>query len=279
MIFWLGLLWAQDKPAYLLYTSKGKLTSYTALLLQAEKADVVFFGELHDDPIAHWLSYELVRDLHAKRQGEILIGMEMFETDQQSALARYLGGLLTMEQLAETIKLWPNFHTDYAPIVEWAQREKVPVYATNAPRALAREIARAGAMVMDRWDADKRSLVAPLPFPRLDSLQSYQQMSEMAANHGMDPEPFRLAQMLKDATMAYRIKEVWRPGKLFFHLNGSFHSDYKEGIAAYLRIYAPTLRVLNVSTVRVPDPKAYRPPKSGLADFILVVPESMTRTH
>ncbi|MEN3040629.1 MAG: ChaN family lipoprotein [Bacteroidia bacterium] len=145
--------------------------------------------------------------------------------------------------------------------------------------ALAREVARSGASVMQTWEMDKRKFVAPLPLPRLDSLSSYQQMSEMAIAHGMDPEPFRQAQMLKDATMAYRISETWQEGKLFFHLNGSFHSDYKEGIVAYLKLYAPRLRVLNIATVRVSDPKAYRPPKSHLADFILVVPESMTRTH
>ncbi|RMF52920.1 MAG: iron-regulated protein, partial [Bacteroidetes bacterium] len=57
---WLTLpLWiiAQDKPAYLFYTPKGKVISYGAVLKTLQKADVVLFGEVHNNPIDHWLQY------------------------------------------------------------------------------------------------------------------------------------------------------------------------------------------------------------------------------
>lgn len=268
---------AQDKPAYLLFSSDGKRLSYRQVIQRLSQADVIFFGELHDDPIAHWLALELVKDLHARHR--LVLGMEMFETDQQEALNRYLRGEIDIQQLGEQVRLWPNFSTDYAPLLAYAQKEKIPVYATNAPRSLAREVARNGISALKMWDESKRHLIAPLPFPRLDSLPSYQKMSEMAASHGISTENFRLAQMLKDATMAYRIYQTWQTGTLFFHLNGTYHSDYHEGIVAYLRLYAPHLRAVTISTQRVEAPLKYKPPKEKIADVILVVPESMTRTH
>lgn len=271
------LVYAQDKPAYLLYTDTGKRLAYNQALKRLSRADVVLFGELHNDPIAHWLQVELLRDLHARRR--MLLGMEMFETDQQEALDRYLRGELSLQQLSEATRLWSNFHTDYAPLVAYAREQNIPVYATNAPRALAREIARRGLSTIAEWDTQQLALLAPYPFPRLDSLPSYQRLSEMAGGHGMNAENFMLAQMLKDATMAYRIAQSWRPGYLFLHINGSYHSDHREGIAAYLRVYAPHLRVMNITTVLAADPRRYRPPEKGIADIILVVPERMTRTH
>ncbi|MCS7298270.1 MAG: ChaN family lipoprotein [Bacteroidia bacterium] len=275
----LGWVWAQDKPAYLLYSGEGKRLSYKQALSYLSKADVVLFGELHDDPIAHWLAYELVRDLYRLRGERLMVGMEMFETDQNEALQQYWRGEISLAQLGGKIRLWPNFSTDYAPLVEFARQAKIPLYATNAPRAFARAVAQRGVAAMEEWMETERQWVAPLPFPRLDSLPSYQQMSSMAVEHGIDPDNFRLAQMLRDATMAHRITSAWRSGVLFFHLNGRYHSDSKEGIGAYLRLYQPHLRVITLTTERVPEIHTYRPPKKGLADIILVVPETMTRTH
>lgn len=271
------LLYAQSKPAYLFYTAKGKPITYKQVRSLLSRADVVFFGELHDDPIAHWLCHELLRDLHKGQK--VALGMEMFETDQQAALDRYLRGEVTMKQLGEIINLWPNFSTDYAPIVDFAKEAGIPVYATNAPRSLAREVARQGLAVIESWSDTQKALVAPYPIARLDSLPSYQRMAEMAAGHGMNPDYFRQAQMLKDATMAHRIARYRQEGVLFFHINGSYHSDYKEGIVAYLKVYAPHLKVVTITTVLTPDPMRYRPPKKPIADIILVVPERMTRTH
>jgi len=59
---------AQKKPAYQLFTVKGKRTSYRKLLKHAKKADIILFGEEHNNPIAHWLQYELTRDLQQKRK-------------------------------------------------------------------------------------------------------------------------------------------------------------------------------------------------------------------
>ena len=44
-----------DKPAYFIYDKSGDKSSYKELLKAASEADVVFFGEMHDNPICHRL--------------------------------------------------------------------------------------------------------------------------------------------------------------------------------------------------------------------------------
>ena len=91
VLFYLGLLltvggFAQDKKAYVFFDKNGKRTSYKKLLRKSEKADVGLFGEYHNNPIAHWLELELLKDLQPKRT--LILGAEMLERDNQEALDR-----------------------------------------------------------------------------------------------------------------------------------------------------------------------------------------------
>lgn len=274
---WLSLVTAQ-RPAFTLYTHQGKPTSYKALLARSARADIVFFGELHNSADAHALQQQLLNDLIRLKNGAVLLGLEMFERDQQEVLIAYQRREIpTSQALSEKTRVWPNFLSDYAPLLETARRHGVSIYATNAPREIARVVSKEGLTALDALPPLHRSWLAPLPLLRLDSLPSYQAMGEMAIQHGLDPELFRLAQMLKDATMAYTIVQALQPAYTFLHINGSYHSDYGEGIVAYLRAYwgpkvAKTKKILIISTVTLPPGEKYRSEQRKRADFILVVP-------
>ena len=60
-----------DKPAYRLFDQNGKSASYKDLIKEASEADIVFFGELHDNPICHWLELQLTKDLNEERGGKL----------------------------------------------------------------------------------------------------------------------------------------------------------------------------------------------------------------
>ncbi|MFN9116356.1 MAG: ChaN family lipoprotein, partial [Bacteroidota bacterium] len=90
---------AQDQPAYTIYNAKGKTSNYSKMLKAMQGADVVLFGELHDNPIVHWLQYETTRSLIAsKGPGKVRLGAEMFEADVQQDLNRYLAGDTTLSE-------------------------------------------------------------------------------------------------------------------------------------------------------------------------------------
>ena len=88
----LGLVsFSQDKSAYRLYDTEGTKVEYQKMIAEISDADVIFFGELHDNPIAHWLEYEVTTDLFKTSQKNLTLGAEMFEADNQLLLDEYLG--------------------------------------------------------------------------------------------------------------------------------------------------------------------------------------------
>lgn len=111
---------AQDKPAYVLYNAEGKKVKYSKMLDAVSGADIVMFGEYHNNPIAHWLQLELTTDLKEKRS--LILGAEMFEADNQEALDAFLQGKISAKGLDSSARLWRNYPTDYAPLVDFAKK-------------------------------------------------------------------------------------------------------------------------------------------------------------
>jgi len=105
----------QDKRAYRIYTSKGKVVSYHKMKKLLLKKDVVLFGELHNNAISHWLELELTKDLYLKN--DLMLGAEMIESDNQMVLNQYLSGKIDKKAFDTLARFWPNYETDYAPLV------------------------------------------------------------------------------------------------------------------------------------------------------------------
>jgi len=63
------------------------------------------------------------------------------------------------------------------------------------------------------------------------------------------------------------------------HFNGAYHSDYYQGIMWYLLKAKPDLRITTISTVTQTDINSLEKEHLGKADYIICVPEQMTRTH
>ncbi len=271
---------AQDKPAYLLLNEKGRSMSFRKAIRQLSDADMVFFGELHNDPIAHWLELEILRALHGKRS-DMAVGFEMFETDQQFALDSLMAGSYSSEEFEEKTRLWPNYLTDYRPLVSECLERNIPMVASNAPRSFARQVSREGISSLSDLPAYEQALLAPMPFPIDETIPSYANMRDMIAGHGggMNPSDFIAAQALKDATMAHRILKAWSPGTLFYHVNGSYHSDYHEGIIWYVGQEQPDLSIMNITVIES-DTMDWEPEGDRIpADIIILVPANMTKTY
>lgn len=258
---------AQVLPAYALFDAKGKPLSHQRLLAKAAGADVVLFGEIHNNSIAHWLQLVVARDLAA--HGLLVMGAEMIEADNQAALDRYLRGEIDQAGLDTLARLWKNHPTDYAPLVDLAKEKGLPFIASNVPRALARAVSRGGFAALDTVPEEQRGWMAPLPIVFDPMLPRYVAMLELMEDHGT-PQMV-MAQALKDATMAHFIAIHARPGIRFLHFNGSYHSDYFEGIGWYLRRARPELRQLTIATVTQEQLKKLDPEHLGKADVVLCV--------
>jgi len=276
------LSFRSDKPAYNLYDSEGRIVKYENMLNRLSSADVVFFGELHDNPIAHWLEYEITADLHRIAGDRLVLGAEMFETDNQLLIDEYLRSEYEADKFEAEVKLWKNYKTDYKPLVEFARKNNLPFIATNVPRRYASMVSRGGFEELDSLTAEAKKYLAPLPVSYDPELKCYKDMLSMQGMPGMGARPnqnFPKAQAVKDATMAHFIAENLPQGKLFIHYNGSYHSDIYQGIVHYLKLYRPEVKVATITTVLQEDITSLEEENRGLADFIVAVPVTMTRTY
>ncbi|MEX1382727.1 ChaN family lipoprotein [Lutibacter sp.] len=270
-----GVIQAQNKPAYKLYNAKGNKVSYKKMLKKMSKADVVLFGEHHNNPIVHWLQYEATKDLHAQRK--LILGAEMFEADNQNELNDYLAGTIDAKALDTLARLWNNFKTDYKPLVDFARDSTLKFIATNIPRRFASQVFRGGFEVLETLSEEEKSWIAPLPIAYDETLPGYVKMKEMMGGHGGDNLP--KAQAVKDATMGYFIVENHEPNSLFVHYNGSYHSDDYEGINWYLKKGNSNLKISTVSVIEQENIKKFNKENKLKADFIIVVPPTMTKTY
>lgn len=270
-----------DKPAYVIYNSKGKQVKFEKMVKTVAEADVVFFGEQHNNPISHWLQLELTLALYQAHQDQLVLGAEMIETDNQDELNQYLEDAIDADSLKAVARLWPNFKTDYKPLVDLAKEHKLPFIGTNVPRRYASMVFKGGFGVLDTLPDAEKQFMAPLPIAYDPELPGYQEMLEMMSGMpGHQSENFPKAQAIKDATMAWSIAQNWKAGKHVIHYNGSFHSDNFEGIVWYLKRFLPEVKIATITTLEQEIlPKRLTEENRTVADFMVVVPVNMTKTY
>jgi uncharacterized iron-regulated protein len=282
LIFLLGSM-SGGKPSYQLYTVNGKKTTYERLLKDALSCKVILFGELHNNPIAHWLELQLTKDIYKVKKQKLILGAEMFEADNQEAIDKYFRGEVVEDTFRKLARFWPNYATDYKPLLEFGRNANLKFIATNVPRKYASLVYKRGFTALDSLPGDVRKYMAPLPIDYDAGLDCYKKMLEMGGmgqmGTGHASPNLPKAQAIKDATMAYFIRKNTSDSTIFLHYNGSFHSDYFEGIMWYLKRADPYMEVLTIATVEQSDLSKLSEDYILMADYILVIPDDMTKTY
>lgn len=265
-----------QKAPYVIYNAKGKKVSYEKMVKSLEEKDMVLFGELHNNPISHWLQYELTADLYTKKP--LILGAEMVEADNQDELDAYLAGTIDYKALDTTARLWNNHKTDYAPLVDFAKDKKLAFVASNVPRRYANLVYKGGGFqALDTLTQEEKAWIAPLPIAYDPELPGYKNMLAMMGDHATPS--IVMAQAIKDATMAHFILKNYKEGSLFLHYNGAYHSNDHEGIVWYLKKDRPDLAYGTISTVSQENVHKLKEENMGLADFIICVDINMTTTY
>lgn len=275
LIFNVNWISAQKLSTFKIYTAEGKEVNFGKMMKQVSKADLIFIGELHNNPISHWLEMKVIKAID--RQGDLIIGMEMFERDVQQKLNDYLSGNLEIEAFLDQSRPWSNYKTDYAPIIEYAKAKKIPVIASNIPKQYASMVYKDGFVVIEGLVEDESKWIAPLPIPYDPTLPAYKAMLDMVPGHG--GENFPKAQAIKDATMADSIVKNWPSNGKFIHINGSYHSDDQEGIVWYINQYKSATKMTTISTAVQSNIDVLSAEYRGKADFILVVDGDVTGSY
>ena len=273
----------KQKPAYQIFTgNKAKSIDFDKMMNGLKNADVVFFGETHNNSICHWLELQVLKNLGEVTGRKVVVGVEMFETDDQLILDEYLSGLIKEEHLINEAKLWDNYKTDYKPLVDFAKSEAIPFIATNIPRRYANIVARNGIEGLDQINDEAIEYIAPLPLEIDYELAGYNAIADMMPGHmGKSKHSANKmldAQAIKDATMAHFIEKNLRSEHVFYHINGAFHTKNSGGIIYFLKTLNPELDIVTISMVDQENILQLEEDNKGIADYIIAIPNDMTKT-
>ncbi|AYM99450.1 ChaN family lipoprotein [Chryseobacterium sp. 3008163] len=277
-----SVLKAQNIKPYQFYDKKGKEIKTEKLVKELADYDIVFFGENHNSSINHWLQLKITEALFAKKKGQLILGAEMFERDNQSQLDNYLSGKFDAKTLKDSARLWNNFATDYQPLVDFAKDKKLKFIATNVPRRYASQTAKEGLESLNKLGQKDKSYIAQLPIKVTLDTPGYPEMKKMMGDHaeGTKVMNFISAQAIKDATMAESILKNFEAGKTFIHYNGNFHSKEFGGIYWYIKQKNPNLKMAVISVFESENSDLKVPEKDYIpTDFNLIIPADMTKTY
>ncbi|PWN69194.1 iron-regulated protein [Chryseobacterium phosphatilyticum] len=275
------LINAQNFKAYQFYDKKGKEINTDKIVKELADYDVVFFGENHNSSVNHWLQLKITEALFEKKNGQLILGAEMFERDNQSQLNQYLSGKFNAKTLKDSARLWNNYATDYKPLVDFAKNKKINFIATNIPRKYASQTAKEGLESLNKLSDKEKTYIAQLPIKVTLDTPGYPEMKAMMGDHaeGTKVMNFISAQATKDATMAESILKNWQAGKTFIHYNGNYHSKEFGGIYWYIKQKNPDLKMAVISVFESEDPELKVPAKDYIpTDFNLIIPNDMTKT-
>lgn len=247
--------------------SSGSDLRFNDLVQRVSGADVVFFGENHDDPETHRVEFGLL-DALGRDGRPVILSLEMFERDAQPLLNDYLAGRISEADFLAKSRPWDRYVTDYRPMVELAKERGWAVVASNVPRPMASAVGRRGLAALDTLTPAERSWAArDIQCPDdayktrfMESMRGHGSGGAAPAAGDTLPtavaERFYLAQCVKDETMAESIVSARRDGAIVVHYDGAFHSDYRQGTVDRVRRRAPDLRLAVITAVPVLDPAA-----------------------
>ena len=280
LIALISLAFTSDLTPYNIFNNKAKVQKFDKMINKLSEADIVFFGELHNNSISHWLEFEVAKALYQKHGDSFVMGAEMYEADQQLIIDEYLSGAVKYKYFKDQARLWPNHETDYAPILKFAKENKIPMIATNVPRRYAAIVNKGSLKALDSLSEEAKRYIAPLPIHYFEDAACYTGMiAAMGGHKSARMTNIVKAQALKDATMASFILKNWEEEKHFYHFNGSYHSDNYESIILYLKKANPELKIATITTVSQENIDTINEETQLSADFIIAVDQDMTNTY
>lgn len=245
-----GLSQENMESHYKIYDTRTKqIITIDKIVTDMANADVLFFGEEHNDSAGHYLENKIFRALYASYGNKIVLSMEMFETDNQTALDDYLMGFIDEARLGRDARLWSNYK-DYRPMVDFAKQNHIPVIAANPPRRYVSLVTRRGMRSLDSLSGDAKKFLPPLPYDTLSGRYREKFMDIMKGSPGSTSQNIYYSQSLWDAGMSYSIYKFLKANKhkKVFHCVGNFHTEEKLGTAAQLQKRNKKLKILNIAS-------------------------------
>lgn len=266
-----------NETNYRIFDNQGNTASVEQILDRIGKSDAAFFGEQHDDRVAHELQMLFFKAAYEKygNNRKTILSLEMFERDVQTVVNEYLKNQITESHFLAASRPWANYKTDYRPLVEYAKEKKLEVVAANAPRRYVNMVTRLGRASLGALSPEAKRWLAPLPYAEASEVYAKKFNGLMGAmnDSGKQANPMLASQSLWDATMAFSVAEKLKDDKnaLVIHLNGSFHTENHLGTVEHLLKYQPKAKILVITMRYEEDFKNFDQGKHAESgDFVIL---------
>lgn len=232
---------------YSVTSPQGTPLSLTELAQALREADIILVGEWHGHPGTHLMQAQLFAQLY-NLNSNMALSMEQFTRDKQHVVNQYLAGEIGERTLIKEGNAWPNYSSDYRPLVELAKQHQLDVIAANAPKSIVRCIGKNGAEYLERLPNVERQWVAESLTLTNDA---YQKQFIASMHHGDEAKTQRqfAAQTAWDDTMAESMVNylALHPTKQIIHVAGRFHVAEGLGTASRITARNPDLKVMMVT--------------------------------
>ena len=254
----------------------GQSRSWDQMLDDLAQADVVFLGETHLDETTHRLERAVLQAMIQRRDGKVVLSMEMFERDVQPTLDAYLNGEIDEPTFLSRARPWGNYRSAYRPLIETAKQASIPVVAANFPAPLRRRIAMEGKQILENLPADQKNWVpehlnpnTPEYWKRVDN--AIRGHLAMMRGGGDDPQRLFSTQSLWDNAMGEACAKALddHPDHSVVHVNGGFHTMYWDGTARQFQLRKPDAKVKTISIVPTANPSIDEVRGKPVADYVV----------
>ncbi len=141
-----------------IHVETGELLPFDKFIEQLASRDLVFVGEVHDNPEHHLIQVQILQALIAKH-GALTVAMEFFQKPQQAIIDHYIEGKSTEVEFLKEVdwkKQWSFDYSFYRPLMLAVKESRGKVLAINAPRDIVKKVARSG---LNALEPDERSLL------------------------------------------------------------------------------------------------------------------------
>lgn len=120
---------------------------------------MILIGEWHTHAGIHRFQTDTLKQLIQNEQS-VALSMEQFSRDNQPVVNSYLNDEIGEQTLIKQANAWPNYESDYRPLVELAKSHQLDIIAANAPKPMVHCISKHGLGYLAKLPQDKRAYVA-----------------------------------------------------------------------------------------------------------------------
>lgn len=220
-------------PSIIVDLLLGEPVSIETALDDMSAVRIVYVGEFHTIARHHELQVKILRGL-VQRNPKISLAMEMFTSEQQPIVDRWLSSTESVSVLVKNLgkDSWTNL-IDYSSVLTMARDLEIPVVCLNVSNGIVRKVARGG---LESLSKEEKSLASPdvEPINPLYARLLSMRLKVHRAFQGKTLDRVIFAQALRDAVMASNItKYLERPDtkdKLLLVIAGNGHLNYGFGI-------------------------------------------------